>query len=300
MAKHKKVKKKSSKKKDLESSEKAKAKKTKPKYSEAVKNKAPTLKIIEEKEIALDFATKVYAKFDKMIKSIVLFGSQAKKNSKSNSDIDLIIILDDAAILWDQELITWYREELGKLVSSNPYKKEVHITSVRLTTWWQDMIKGDPIVYNMIRYGEPILDFGGFFTPLKILLQQGKIKPTPEAIYTCLQRAPMHFLRSKENEMNSVEGLYWAMIESANAALMAAKQLPHSPENIPLRLKETFSDRKLLSEKYVIWLREIYLLHKKISRKEITYLKGVVIDEWQERTEQFINEMTRLVKDLIE
>lgn len=282
------------------SKKKVSKKKKKSKDTKKTKSEAPTLKLIQEKDIALDFATKVYSKFDKLIKSVVLFGSQAKKNSKTSSDIDIIIILDDASVLWDQELITWYREELGKIISSNPYKKEIHITSVRLTTWWQDMVKGDPIVYNMIRFGEPILDFGGFFTPLKILLQQGKIKPTPEAVYTCLQRAPMHILRSKENEMNSIEGLYWAMIDSANAALMAAKQTPHSPENIPLRLKETFCEKKLLQEKYVLWLRDLYLLHKKISRKEINWLKGVEIDEWQMRTEQFVNEMTRLVKDLIE
>lgn len=43
----------------------------------------PTLKLVDEKDIAMDFATKVYEKFNKVVKSIILFGSQVKKNSSS-------------------------------------------------------------------------------------------------------------------------------------------------------------------------------------------------------------------------
>ena len=46
-----------------------------------VKRDIPTLKIIKERDIALDFAVKAYQKFDKLIKSVVFFGSKAKKTS---------------------------------------------------------------------------------------------------------------------------------------------------------------------------------------------------------------------------
>jgi len=258
-----------------------------------------TMKLITEKDIAFDFATKVYKKFDKLIKSVVLFGSQTKGNSTARSDIDLIIIVDDASVSWDQELIAWYREELGKLIATNPYKKELHINSIRLTTWWKDMIIGDPIVINIIRYGQPIIDFGGFFTPLKILLQQGKIQSTPESIYANLQRTSLHIARSKSSKLGTIEGLYWAMIDSAQAALMAAKQLPPSPEHIPIMLKEIFVDTKNLKMIYVVWLRDLYVLHRKILHGEITDIKGEDIDEWQKRTREFVDEMTVLVKKIL-
>ena len=44
-----------------------------------MKEAAPTLGISGEREIASDFAMKVYKKFDQMIKSVVLFGSSAKE-----------------------------------------------------------------------------------------------------------------------------------------------------------------------------------------------------------------------------
>lgn len=259
----------------------------------------PTLKLIREKDIALDFATKVYEKFNKIIKSIILFGSQTKNTAVSGSDIDIIIIVDDASIKWDQELIVWYREELGKLIQSNPYKKELHINSVKLTTWWQDLLRGDPVVINIIRFGESIIDFGGFFSPLKILLQQGKIKSTPEAIYTALQRTPVHIARSRANELGSIEGLYWAMVDAAQAALMAAKQSPPSPEHIPILLKELFVDTGNLKMRYVVMYRDLLVLHRKIIHGEITDLKGAEIDEWQTRTQDFFREMVRLVKNLV-
>lgn len=260
----------------------------------------PTLKLINEKEIALDFATKAYQKFTKIVKSVILFGSQTKNTAISGSDIDIIIIIDDSSIQWDQELIAWYREELGKLIKSNPYKKELHINSVKLTTWWQDLTRGDPVIVNILRFGEPLIDFGGFFSPLKILLQQGKIKSTPEAIYTALQRVPLHLARSRAAELNAIEGLYWAMVDSSHSALMAAKQAPPSPEHVPAMLKEIFVDSKRLNIKYVIWYRDLYVLHRKIVHGDINDLKGVEIDEWQARTEEFVQEMTRLVKETIE
>jgi len=260
----------------------------------------PTLRLISEKDIALDFATKAYEKFNKLVKSVILFGSQTKNTAVSGSDIDVIIIIDDSSIQWDQELIAWYREELGRLIQSNPYKKELHINSVKLTTWWQDLIRGDPVIINILRFGEPLIDFGGFFSPLKILLQQGKIKSTPEAIYTALQRTPFHLARSKSSELNAIEGLYWAMVDSSHAALMSAKQIPPSPEHIPIMLREIFVDTGNLKMNYVVDYRDLYVLHRKIVHGEISDLKGAEIDFWQAKTETFVQEMTRLVKALIE
>ena len=137
--------------------------------------KFPTLKIKTENEIAANFAEKVYLKFDKLIKSIVLFGSTVKNTNISGSDIDVIIIVDDATINFDGKLISWYREELSNIIRRNPYKKDLHINTIKLTTWWEDLSKGDPTIINVLRYGEVLIDYGGFFEPLKALLLQGKL-----------------------------------------------------------------------------------------------------------------------------
>ncbi len=261
---------------------------------------APTLKLKRESDIAMDFATKVYKKFDKLVKSVILFGSAAKQTSVTGSDIDIIIILDDVAVNWDQELIAWYREELEKLVKRNPYQGSLHINTVKLSTWWEDLMRGDPVVINILRYGEAMIDMAGFFNPLKYLLIKGKIKSTPEAIFSALQRAPMHIARSKIAELNAIDGLYWSMVDSAHAALIAADIPPASPEHIPGDLKENFVNKGKLKMKYVVWYRDLLVLHKKITHGEVKNLKGVEIDDWQDRAEEFLEVMANLVKDLIE
>ncbi len=259
----------------------------------------PTLNLSKEYDIAYDFANKVYTKFEKMIKSIVLFGSTAKRIAESGSDIDIIVIVDDCSVQWDEELVAWYREELGKIVQANPYKKSLHINTVRLSTWWQDLIRGDPVVVNVIRYGEPLIDFGGFFIPLKTLLQQGRIRSTPEAIYTALQRAPLHMLRSKAAVLNSIEGLYWAMVDSAHAALIAAKQTPPSPEHIGEMLTEQFVKQKMLNPRLVLWYNEMYNLAHKILHGTVKEIKGNDIDLWHVRTDEFVRTMAGLIKKIV-
>jgi predicted nucleotidyltransferase/uncharacterized protein (UPF0332 family) len=284
--------------KKIKDSVKKKSKKTKAKLIKTIPIKER--KITDKKSIAMDFAEKVHKKFDRIVKASVLFGSQAKDTSLPKSDIDIILVIDDASIKWDLELISWYREELGKLIAAQNYSKELHINTIKLTTWWLDLLYGDPVVINVLRYGEVLIDSGGFFNPLKSLLLQGRIRSTPEAVYNALQRSPAHLGRSKIAVLNAIEGVYWSMTDAAQAALITAGKLPPSPEHIPLMLKTTFVDSGLLKISNVHSLKEIYLLHKGISHGEIHDIKGKNIDEWQDRAENFLLTMTKLIDDILD
>ncbi|MEM2932694.1 MAG: nucleotidyltransferase domain-containing protein [Candidatus Pacearchaeota archaeon] len=264
-----------------------------------LEEKYPTLKLKDEKEIAFDFAVKVYERFNKLIKSIILFGSAAKGTLEKGSDIDIIIIVDDASIKWDDELVAWYREELGRLIELNPYIRPLHVNTVKLVTWWEELLRGEPVVLNVIRYGEPLIDFGGFFLPLKFLMADGKIRSTPEAIYNALQRAPRHLARSRASIFNAIEAMYWAMVDSAHAALIAANQIPPSPEYIPAMLKSIFTDKKILDLKYVLWYRDLYVLAHKILHGEIKEISGKELEEWHKRTDEFVGEMARIINLII-
>lgn len=257
-------------------------------------------RLVTERDIARDFAVRVQEKFDKLIKASILFGSQAKDTSSVKSDIDIILIIDDASVEWDLELIAWYREELGKLISSKDYGRELHVNTIKLTTWWQDLIHGDPVVLNILRYGEPLVDLGGFFTPIKFLLDKGKIKSTPEAALVALQRAPTHLVRSKMAEMGAIEGIYWTMVDSAQAALITAGKMPPSPEHIGDVLKETFVDPGMLNIGFVRAYNDLYDMHKGIAHGKVAEIKGVEIDRWQEIAEKFMSEMTNLVNKLLD
>ncbi len=258
-----------------------------------------TLKLASEREIAMDFASKMYREFDRMIKSVVLFGSSAKHVAMPDSDIDIIVIIDDVEIAWDEELIAHYREELARIVKSNPYKKALHINTVKLSTWWNDLMRGDPVVLNVIRFGDPLIDYGGFFTPLKVLLAQGKIGATPEAVYNLIQRSPAHYLRARRSMLDVVDGLYWAMVDAAHAALIAANVMPASPEHIDDVLSEVFVKNKVLSKRAVEDYEEIHKLAKDIIHGKRVHIEGKKLDELLVKTDNFLRVMNKLVEDLL-
>jgi len=262
--------------------------------------KAPkTTGFESERDIAMDFATKVYKEFDTMIKSIVLFGSSAKKASTPDSDIDIIVLIDDVSIMWDQELIAYYRETLANVIQNNPYQKALHINTVKLSTWWADLIRGDPVVINILRYGDTLIDHGGFFEPIKLLLKNGAIKSTPEAIYTLLQRAPNHIARARASMLAVVDGLYWAMVDSAHAALIAAKVSPPSPEHIPEILNEHFVNTKVLRGRYVDYYSQIHAVAKEIVYGKKVLITGVELDDFKKKVDEFVSEMVRIVDGFI-
>jgi uncharacterized protein (UPF0332 family)/predicted nucleotidyltransferase len=255
-----------------------------------------------EKDIAMDFAIKVYQKFDRLVKATILFGSQVKPEGVATvgSDIDIIIVVDDASVNWDAELVAWYREELGKIISAQDYGGQLHVNSVKLTTWWIDLLHGDPVIINILRYGQALVDYAGFFNPCKALLLQGKIKSTPEAVSAALMRVPGHIARSRASEMGAIEGAYWAMIDCSQAMLMTAGKMPPSPEHIPGMLHETFVEAKMLKPIYVKKLNELISVHKAIMHGMLTNIKGHEVDEWQEVSESYLKEATRIINLLLE
>ncbi len=256
-------------------------------------------KLLEDYDIAYDFATKAYKKFREVIKSIVLFGSVPKKEITLKSDIDIIIIIDDTTINWDEELIGWYREELSRLLSSQKYSKELHINTITLTTFWEEIRNGEPLAINVIRYGQALIDFGGFFDPLKILLAKGKIKPSPEAIFVTMERASTHCLRGHNTLLLAVESFYWAMVDASHSALMAKRIIPPSPEHLSDLLTEVFVKKNILDKKYTNWYEDTRKLAKAITYGDVKKVSGNTLQDLAEKTEKFVNTLRELTSTII-
>jgi hypothetical protein len=276
----------------------ARAKKRRESKKSSEEKSIKTLSLANDQDIAYDFARKVYTKVGKVIKSVVLFGSAAKGSSEEKSDIDIVIIIDDATVLWDQELISWYREEVGKIIQANPYSKPLHINTVRLTTWWNEMLRGEPVVINIIRWGMPLIDFGGFFAPLKALLAQGKIKSSPEMIFITLGRGPGHMARCKASMFNAIEALYWTFVDASHAVLIAAKHSPPSPEHITLAMQELLVKKNIFPQKYVQWYGGIYSLMHAMLHQKVVDVKGSDIDMWRARADEYLRESAIAIKKL--
>lgn len=247
----------------------------------------------ENLAIARTFSKKLYDEFGNFISALVLFGSTARSQQKSN-DIDILVVLDDVRVIFTQELVETYRILTEKTIAKiNPDKLHVH--SMTLTSFWEYMRNGDPVAINILRDGISLID-NGFFDPLKVLLADGRIRPSTEAVYNYYNLAPASILRAKQSLLNAAVNLYWGVIDSAHAALMSEGEIPPSPDHVAEIFDKRLVKTGKIKRKYKDILNDIYLLSKKIIHREKKELTGREYDKYKAMAEEFIKEIRKYLE----
>ena len=243
-------------------------------------------------DIAYEFSKKAYKEFGSFVKSIVLFGATARKN-KEHADIDILIVVDDINIYISDEIVQAYRIIVEKMVVDTSPK--LHITTLKLTNFWEYARIGDPLAINLLRDGVALLDTG-FFEPLQALLLRGKIRPTQESIWAYYARAPMTLNTSRWHITQATLDLYWAVIDAAHATLMVYGEIPPSPEHVADLLEEKLYKKGKLEKKYVNMMRKFYVISKKIVHREISYIEPKEYDILLKEATLFVKRMELFVK----
>lgn len=246
-----------------------------------------------EFDIALEFSKEVKKEFKDLLKAIILFGSTARRTNEKTNDIDILLIIDDVKIQLGPEIIQTYRIMLEKIVAK--VSKKLHVTSLRFTNFWEYVRAGDPIAINILRDGIPILD-SGFFEPLQILLYQGRLRPSAESIQNYLALAPQTLQNSKQHILQATLDLYWAVIDSAHAALMSVNEIPPSPAHVADMLDEKLIKKGLLNKKYSYIMRNFYSLGKSIMHGELLQISGDQYDSYYKEAYGFVMDMKTFIE----
>ncbi len=244
-------------------------------------------------EIASKFAKEVKKELGDFVLSIVVFGSSARGKTSEKSDIDVLIISDDATYILTEELVEGYKIIIDNLISKVSLK--LHITSMTFTSFWEHTKVGDPIVVNILRDGVA-LDDKGFFFPLQILLKQGRIRPSEESVWRYFSRAPKTLVNSRWHVLQATLDLYWAVIDSAHAALMRAHEVPPAPEHVADMLEKAYVKKKLLESKYVDTMKKFYHLSKQITHRELQYVGGQEFEKLHQEADAFVRRMRKLIE----
>ncbi len=238
------------------------------------------------------FAKEIHKELKDLLKGVVLFGSAARKKEGAN-DIDILLILDDVTIRITPEMTQAYRlivEQTVRKVSD-----KVHVTSMKFTSFWEYVRAGDPIVINVLRDGYALIDTG-FFDPLQMLLREGRIRPSPEALWAYFNRAPRTLANSRGRLIDACYDLYWAVIDSAHAALMSINEVPPSPEHAADVLEEKLARPKLIDKKFVLTMRKFYGLSKDLASRKKTYVSGDEYDKLYSEAKMFVEEMEKFIR----
>ncbi|MGM5480130.1 MAG: nucleotidyltransferase domain-containing protein [Nanobdellota archaeon] len=246
----------------------------------------------EDLKLTNEFSTKLKQELNEILKAVVLFGSAARGSTQSGSDIDVLLVVDDLSIVYSKEVVTSLRVIIENTASS--VSEKFHITTMKLSDFWDYLNKADPIIINILREGKAVYD-EGFFAPAQTLLDNGKLRPTKEAVWAYYLRAPKTIRQAEEKLLGTVIDLYWAVIDAAHAALMHIDVVPGAPHEVAGMLEEHFVSKRLLEKKYVDILKSFYHMAKEIGHKHILHTSGANVDEYIDEARDFVKKMRFLI-----
>ncbi len=159
-------------------------------------------------------------------------------------------------------------------------KKSFHIQVYILTDFWESVKDAHPVIFTFLRDGVPLFD-RGVFMPWKLLLNMGRIRPSPEAIEMNMEVGEKMLERVKFKLLSAVgEDIYYATLNPSQAALMLYGVNPPTPkETVELLDKIFVKKEKLLEKKYVNILEKIRRYYKDIEHKKINEISGKDVDK---------------------
>jgi len=188
------------------------------------------------------------------------------------------------------------RDKLGAIIRGYGYdaesitgvKKLFHVQVYILTDFWDAVKDAHPVMFTILRDGVPLFD-RGVFMPWRLLLQMGRIKPSPEAIDMQMDIGAKLLDRVKGKLLSVVaEDIYYAALNPAQAALMLYGVNPPTPlETIELMREILVNKEKLIEEKHVKFLEKVRNYYKDIEHGKIKEVSVREIDELVKETKEY-------------
>lgn len=245
----------------------------------------------ENLRIVREFSKHLIKEMNSLIKSIVLFGSNTHDTLNKESDIDLLIVLDNVSVYVTPELREAYRIIVNNL-SSNVSNK-LHVMSVNFSDVWDMARKGDPVFINVLRYGVPIYDTN-LIEPMQYLLETGKIKPSREAVHNYVARSTTLLEETHKHLADAILDLYYAVVDIVHSSLMVEGIMPPSPKEMPKIFKKTFAKSPLV--KFSNQIEEFYKVAKEIEHKNMVKINGNYYDELAKKANLINSELLKHIE----
>jgi len=256
-------------------------------------------------KIAEIHKTMVLKKFEKYIVSYILAGSLVQGKATPQSDIDVCIIIDDTDVkkmtrveLKDKlrAIIIGMGIDAGKMTG---IENKINIQVWILTDFWEGIKEANPVFFTFLRDGIPLYD-RGIFMPWKLLLQMGRIKPSPEAIDMFMSTGDQILDRVNMKLKDiGMEDTFYAVLTPSQAALMLYGVPPPTPRETPEMMEAIFVKKeKLLEKEYIEILRRNIKLRKDLEHGTIKNLSGSEVDKLLKDAQKFLKRLNELFKDI--
>jgi len=207
----------------------------------------------------------VLRKFERYVASYILFGSLVRGVADKDSDVDTFIIIDDTDVKRMPRLqlleklrgiIYDYVREASALAG---VKNLLNVQVSLLTDFWDRVKDAEPVAFTMIRDGIPMYDKGTFL-PWKLLLQMGKIKPSPEAVDKFMKYGEQTESIFHRRMIDAMVEIYWGVVTPIQALMMLAGHAPPEPKRIVEDVKKV-----LVQQEKIMDMKELKTLEKAVK-----------------------------------
>ncbi len=198
-----------------------------------------------------------------------------------------IVLLDDL----NNTLTNNTVNDLKIKISETCYKTgiEIGFHLMLASDIWKHYKEKSEQVQEILRNSYVVQD-KGFITPLQDLFVKGKLRPTKESVLMHMYQAEKNLKNANTHVNSAVVDVYWAVVDTAHAAVMASGQIPPSPEQLGDQLKILAKEKKINSRCPAI-MSEIFGVAKDIIRKRKWEITGKEFDKYLEKAEFFQKEM---------
>ncbi len=260
------------------------------------------LSALKVSEVHKNMAVK---KFEKYVVSYIAVGSLFRGDANPN-DIDVAIVIDDTDVKRMSRLEL--KDKLRAIILSMGQEASMitgvkgaqfHIQTYILTDFWDSLKEANPVIFTMLRDGVPLYD-RGVFMPWKLLLQMGRIKPSPEAIDMNMEIGEKLLKRTRQKLLSIVgEDLFYALMNPAQAALMLYGIPPPTPKETVKLMEDIFVKKeKLLEKKYVDILESMRAYFKEIEHGHVKEVTGTKVDKLLKDSEDYLKRINKLFDEI--
>ncbi|MFH0890189.1 MAG: hypothetical protein V1836_03570 [Candidatus Aenigmatarchaeota archaeon] len=240
-----------------------------------------------------NLVNKLTKKFPEILKSIWMIS-----HTEAEPGETIIFLMDDTNQV-DSITTNEIKAEAQKAVDNARMKGKINLLFYKLSDYWELVRHGSPVTFTEIKEGIPLYDPSGFFLPLKKLLVEGRVPGTKEAMKSLIQQSPLRLLRIERfHTVSIIDALSSAVVDAAQAPLMAVGVSPPSPKQIPEQLRIHFVRKRKLSNEYVRYYEDVIKHCKLLEHGELKMLKPEKIDELVDKSTMFVEKMEELMQKI--
>ena len=246
----------------------------------------------------------VMRKFEKYVASYVIAGSLVRGTADKESDVDTYVIIDDTDVkrmprmqLLDKlrGMIHDYIREATALAG---VKNVLNVQVSLLTDFWERVKDAEPVAFTFIRDGVPMYDKGTFL-PWKLLLQMGKIKPSPEAVDKFMKSGEHTETLFKRRMIDAMVDIYWGVVTPTQALMMLAGHAPPVPKTMASEVKKVLvEEEKVMGIKEHKYMEKIIKLYKDYEHGTLKKIPGKDLDDLFKESKEYGKKLKEIRKKL--